>query len=456
MTTLPEQYQLAFKDADIRGRYPAEINECSVYRIGAYLVQQHGVAVVLVARDMRVSSPALHQALVQGIRDAGADVHDLGMVPTPVLYHASGESDAWGVMITASHNPADYNGLKIVLPGAVPMTAATGLRDLEQAIELPFSPVADRGKRVDRSVWSSYLKKGKTVVPLPKQSDIRVVIDVGNGMSAVLLERAMAMLPGKITVLNGTLDGTFPVRGSNPMLRKNQRPIQEAMRTGRYDLGMACDGDGDRIAFFDATGAMHNSAAIGALLAQHLLAQNPGAAMVYTVFTSKVYEEAITDAGGAAKKARVGHAFIKETMRQHDAIFACEHSGHFYFRDNYYADSVWLALRYVLAAMIESQASLRELLQPYRYYTQTEEILLRVQNKKAVLRSLAEQHRSTAERVVRYDGVSVYYPEYWFVVKPSVTEDALKFVVEAPLAKTARAAQKALRQQLNELNKATN
>lgn len=455
MTDLPERYHASFKDADIRGRYPTEINELTVYRVGVHLVQQHKLHTVAVARDMRESSPALQQALTQGIRDAGATVLDLGLVPTPVLYHASGRLAVWGVMVTASHNPAAYNGLKIVRPGAVPLTNGTGLRELEKSLTQSVTPVKNRGKKIRRSVWSSYLKDSTAAVSLPKTGDLHIVADVGNGMSAELLQRAQQLLPGKLTILNETLDGTFPARGSNPMLRKNQRPIRDAMRTGKYDVGIACDGDGDRVAFFDAKGRMQNSAAVGAVLIERLLRAHPGATAVYTVFTSKVYEEAIIRAGGVAKKARVGHAFIKETMRQHDAVFACEHSGHFYFRDNYYADSVWLALRHLVAALEEEQKSLADLLRPYNYYTQTEEVLLHVTNKNKVLQALAAHCKPKAKRVVRYDGVSVYHADYWFVVKPSVTEDALKFIVEAPKAATARLQQKKLRALLAKLDTAT-
>jgi phosphomannomutase len=451
MNDLPSEYKKAFRGADIRGIYPTEINETFVYRVGAHLVTEYSVKSVVVGRDMRESSPSLHHSLCRGIRDAGADVVDIGRVPTPLLYHASGKFASWGVMLTASHNPASYNGLKIVQPGAVPLTGESGLRRLQRSMPTSVAVHSSRGAKKTRSLWSSYTRAAAHAVPLPAQSPLRILVDAGNGMSGLLFSKMS--LPAEVTVLNQELDGSFPARGSNPMLRKNQTPIRTALRKGSYDLGIACDGDGDRVAFFDGSGRMYNSAAVGALLATRFLKDQPGASAVYTVFTSKVYEETIAQAGGHAVKAKVGHGYIKEKMKEYDAVFACEHSGHFYFRDNYHADSVLLALRTLIAAILETGDSLHTLLRPYTYYTQTEEVLVPVRDKRRVLRAVQEQYRPSARSITVFDGVSVYNDDHWFVVKPSVTEDALKFVVEAPRAAVAKRVKREVRDVLQKLAK---
>ncbi len=432
MNELPPRYRAAFKDADIRGRCPEEINATLAYRVGVALVSELGVTELLVARDMRVSSPELHVALVQGVRDMGGDVIDLGLVPTPVLYFAAGKLQAWGVMITASHNPAEYNGLKIVQPSAIPLTNASGMKQILQAVTKVAVPVVkQRGRVMRRSLTGAFLKHLEEAVPLPASIPLRVVAAAGNGMASVLLERWVKTMSGSVTMLNAELDGTFPSRGSNPMLAKNQRPIKEALKSGAYDLGIAFDGDGDRIAIFDGRGQMINSAVVGAAIVADMLREQSGAACIYTVFTSQVYEETIRAQGGKAKRARVGHAFIKEQMRKHDAVFGCEHSGHFYFRDNYYADSALLTLRHVLRSCLLHGGDLRAWLRPYMRYHQTEEVLVEVVDKKQTLTAVADHYREQGAQVEQFDGVTVTIDGVRLVIKASVTEDALKYVVEA-------------------------
>ena len=448
---LPNDYRKAFKGADIRGEYPAEIDESLVYRVAYYLVTRHSISTVAVARDMRLSSPSLMQALKAGVRDAGADVLDLGLVPTPVLYFASGTRDVWGIMITASHNPASYNGLKIVQPGAVPLTERTGLRDIKKAIRTEPKPTSRRGGQRSASVLASYVQTMHKRAPVVTgASTLRVVADAGNGMASHMLQAAKKYWPVELTIINADLDGSFPSRASNPMLRKNQKPIREALKTGRYDMGVAFDGDGDRVAFFDASGRMINSAVIGALIAEEALAQHPKASCVYTVFTSRIYEDVIRQSGGRPVRAKVGHSFIKEKMRQSDAVFGCEHSGHFYFKDNYYADSSMLACQYVFAACEHHGLSLSTLAKRYEQYHQTEEVLVEVVDKTATLEACAQQYQTVpGVSINRFDGVSVTTPEYWFTLKPSVTEDALKYVVEASTKKKASQVQTELAQFLS-------
>lgn len=448
--TLPDDFKAAFKDADIRGRYPHEINEVLAYRVGCALVLLLEAKEVIVARDMRSSSPAVMQALCEGARDSGGHVLDLGLMPTTVLYRASGDWDAWGVMVTASHNPADQNGLKIVRPGAVPLTKATGLQKIQRYVEqfsIEKQIKVRRGNKTKRTCLRSYVRTIEREVPLTASKPLKIVADAGNGMASVMLSALHKNPAYTIDVLNETLDGTFPVRASNPMLRKNQRPIRQALQRGSYDLGVSFDGDGDRIAFFLPNGTMLNGAVAGAMIAEQIIATHPKATCVDTVFNSRIYRETVRAAGGVIKKARVGHAFIKNQMRKHDAVFACEHSGHYYFRANYYADSSLLALRYMMQAILNTGGDMTAAVRPYQMYYQTEEILVEVPDKKAILKKLQEKYSKQTDSTVRvFDGVNVELSDVWFTVKPSVTEDALKFVVESHQKKRAVAVQKELQQ----------
>lgn len=453
---LPAQYAAAFKDADIRGVYPTEIDEVVAYRVARALVDEFSLTRVIVARDMRQSSPVLRAAFVAGVRDAGADVFDIGEVGTPALYYAAGTYDTYGVMITASHNPREYNGLKLVKAGAIPLTNKTGLGAIEQRIKRnEFASPQRRGQVKKKAILREYTKYVREKVSLAPTRPLRIVVDAGNGMATTLASLLCEKLPIEITPLFFTLDGTFPNRGSNPTLAKNQKAIKAELKKGDYDLGVAFDGDADRVAFFDEQGRYINSAVIGALIATKLLQDEPKQKCVYTVFTSRAYQEAIKEAGGVPVKARVGHAFIKEVMRKRDAVFACEHSAHFYFKDNFFTDSGILSLLYVAAAYSEAQAhgpiSFSKLLRPYARYTQTEEVLVEVADKRAALQRVREHYKHMgASKVTVYDGVTVEFEDYWLVVKQSVTEDALKFVVESPQRATAKAAQKELLQLLRE------
>lgn len=440
-TELPNEYRKAFKDADIRGIYPSEINEQVAYRVARAFVEQFKYKKILVARDMRLSSPALRDAFEKGARLSGAEVIDIGMVGTPALYYASGTMGLPGVMITASHNPKDFNGLKLVKPGAVPITNDTGLLKVLKRVEKnKFKNAPKKGRFKSKKTQEEYKKYIQRKIDLDELANIKIVIDAGNGMASDF-EPLFEGLPIRTKKLFFKLDGSFPNRDSNPTLAKNQVAIVSEIKTGSYDFGVAFDGDVDRVAFFDEKGRYINSAHIGALLAKHFLAKETGLKFVYTIFTSRVYEETIKKYGGKAIRARVGHAFIKERMRKHQARFACEHSAHFYFQENFFADSGILALLYLAAAYseaIKEVDSFSEMMKEFQVYHQTEEILVRVPDKKKALALVAKHYKKQRPRKIeKFDGVSILFDDIWIMVKQSVTEDALKFVVESPNKKLA-------------------
>ncbi len=433
INVLPIHYKKAFKDADIRGEYGDEINEELAYRIARGFVDVTGATKVAVGRDMRVSSPTLADAFCAGVIDAGAIAVDMGLVTTPMVYFMSGKERVHAVMITASHNPKQYNGFKLVAPGAQPLTGRTGLAQIQKVVaKNQFLEPKKRGKLIEKNVTDAFFAYLTKKVPPPKKRTVKIVVDAGNGMGTLLIPFLKQY--AVVTPLFNTLDGTFPNRDSNPTLKKSQKAVGAALRTGSFDMGIAFDGDADRVAIFDEKGRYLNAAHVGALLVGHLLIDYPKSSFVYTVLTSRAYYDAIVSGGGKPVRARVGHAFIKETMRKHNALFGCEHSAHFYFKDNYFADSVLmpvLSLVQMCAVGRILKQPLSATIAPYTAYYQTEEVLVGVVSKEDTLQRVATWGRDNGASVKQFDGVTLDFGDWWTTVKKSVTEDALKFVVES-------------------------
>jgi phosphomannomutase len=436
-------YNKAFKPTDIRGIYPTQIDEEVAYLVGRSFVDEFKHKTVLVARDMRLSTPALHESFCKGVTDAGADVVDIGLVPTPVLYFASATLNLAGVVITASHSPKEYNGLKLVQAGAIPLTETQGLKQIRKRMEKGvFVEVPKPGKIKHKDVLKGYQRFVLKGIKMKGLENIKIVADAGNGMAGVLLPLLQEKLPIKFTTMFTDLDGRFPNRGSDPTLKKHQRQLIANLKEGKNDFGIGFDGDADRIAFLDENGVFINSAAIGALVAKRLLLKNPKAKMVYTCLTSRVYEETILAGGGKAVPAKVGHAFIKQTMRQKDALFGCEHSSHFYFKDYFFTDSVVLTLRYVLEAYLEAKEqgmSFSEMMKPYTIYRQTEDVVIEVSHKVKALKLVDEYLMAKKPLIARrFDGIWVDYGEVWGAAKISVTEEAIKVMFESKVKAKAQ------------------
>ncbi len=444
---LQADYKRAFKDADIRAIYPTEIDDELVYFVARAFVEEFKYKKVLVARDMRLSTPALHAAFVKGANDSGADVIDLGQVHTPALYYASGTINLPGVMITASHSPKEYNGLKLVHAQAIPLTEKFGLGAIRRRIEQgKFTDAKKRGKVTKKDVlkgYQSFVFKGYRA---KKLAGLKVATDVGNGMAAVLLPLLKEKLPVKFDVMFPKLDGGFPNRGSDPTLYDHQVLLRKRLQQKKYDFGIAFDGDSDRIAFLDEQGRYINSAVIGGLIAERLLKKVPGAKIGITGLTSRSFEEAIKRTGGKPVMMRVGHAFIKADMRKKDVLFSAEHSGHFYFKDYFYTDSVTLALLEVLEAYSEAKAegkTFSEMMEPHLAYEQTEDTIVYVKDKKAALEKTKKYLETLKpKKLKKFDGYQVNFGDVWGMVKPSVTEYALKFMFESTDREKAEKMQK--------------
>lgn len=440
---LPTNYKKAFKDADIRGTYPNEINADLAYLVAQALVCEFGYKEVVVGRDMRLSSPELKVAFIEGVRDAGGNVIDLDLVATPQLYYASGSLNLPGVMITASHSPKEYNGLKLVHAKAIPFTKRNGLRQIFKFVQSGDVQVSKkRGTVKKKNIDVGYIKyvlRGKK----PKQyQGINLATDIGNGMAHDIVPLLRKQLPIHFDTLFSKLDGSFPNRDSDPNLHENQLDIINKLQSGHYDFGISFDGDSDRIAFLDENGNYVNSAAIGALISARLLSKEPKATIASTNLNSRIYEETIKNNGGKVVMARTGHTFVKEKMRDTEAVFGCEYSGHFFFRDFFYTDSVVLTLMTVLDEYLEVKkggGSFSDMMSPYLVYAQTEDVVVKIADKDVAMQKVFDYLVSLKPlSIKKFDGYFVDFGNVWGAVKMSVTEYGIKLMFESRDIKKAK------------------
>ncbi|MGE0711029.1 MAG: phosphomannomutase/phosphoglucomutase [Planctomycetota bacterium] len=421
-----------FKAYDIRGKCPAEISEDLAGRVGRAFADFLGnEGTVAVGHDMRDTSPGLAAALAKGLHDGGVSTLELGMVTSPTLYFAVGSRALQGgVMVTASHNPAGDNGFKLCREGVRPVGSISGLKQVEEACGRPTpAPVAARGSATREDLTDAYLDHvtrlaGGAIAPL------KVAFDCGNGVAGPTVDRLLARWPQLEAVrLYFEPDGTFPNHPANPIVSANLQDLCAAVVEHGCDLGVALDGDGDRCVFVDEQGERVLSDLMTALLLQPLLAEHPGSHVVYDAVSSRVVREEIERAGGKPVVERVGHAFIKATMREKDAVFAGENSGHYYWRDHWFADSALIAIGRLLALRTREDRPLSELMRPLRRTAQSGERNYAVADKEAMLRELEESF--TPAEVEHLDGVTVRMAGWWFNARLSNTEPLLRLNVEA-------------------------
>jgi len=422
-----------FKAYDIRGVVPGELRAEAVYRIGRAVARFLGGDEVGVGRDARRSSPELAEALVRGINDEGVSVVDVGLVSTPMLYFAVDQMAlAGGVMVTASHNPAQYNGLKVCREHAIPVGGDSGLSEIERlAAGATGVARAPRGAVRSADVRDAYVSHARSVGGrCPK---LRVVIDCGNGMASVGLERLLPGLPLDVERLYFEPDGTFPNHEADPLKRENLEDLIAAVKRSGAQLGVAFDGDGDRAMFVDDTGEPISADLITGLLAASQLRRHGGKGLVlYDLRSSRATVEAIAAAGGTPLMCRVGHSFIKAQMRESGAIFAGELSGHFYFRfsPTLVHDDGTAALVALLDVLAEAGRPLSELVRPLRRYVASGELNQHVADIPGLLAALEADHAGKAE-ISKLDGLLVRYPEWWFNVRASNTEPVVRLNLEA-------------------------
>ena len=425
-----------FKAYDIRGTYPDQLNEEIAYKIGRALVEYLKPAKVAVGRDMRLSSPSLCKELIMGIIDSGSDVVDIGLVSTDCLYFAVGKYgyDA-GVMITASHNPPQYNGFKMCKKEAVPLSGESGIDQIKKLVlENKFSAVPKPGKTERVDLDDAYVKHLLSFVDQREIKPFKIVMDAGNGMAGKIIPKLFSNLPCRVVPMFFELDGSFPNHLASPIEPQNIAPLRERVLKKNADLGAAFDGDADRVFLVDEKANPLGGDMVTALVAKNLLKKEKGATILYNLICSKAVPEVIEREGGKPIRTRVGHALIKPLMKEYNAVFGGEHSGHFYFRNNWFADSGLIALLVCLELVSEENQPLSALVKSIDPYFRSGEINSRVENIPRMLEEI-EKHYSQG-KVDHLDGLTIDFGDWWFNIRPSNTEPLLRLNIEAQSRET--------------------
>jgi len=421
---------MIFKAYDIRGIYPDEIDEGIARRVGNALVAFTGAARVLVGRDARPSSEPLVAAFIEGATMAGADVVDLGLASTDLCYFAAGSLDAPAAMFTASHNPAAYNGIKLCRAGAGPIGEETGLGEIKVMLGAGLLERGEDPGRVERlDLLPAFVSHVHSFVDLDALAPIRVVSDTANGVGGLIVPAVFSRLPFELTMLYGELDGTFPNHPADPTNTDNLKDLQRAVLDADAALGLAFDGDADRVVLVDDQSQPVSGSTTTAMLAASILRRHPGEQVVHNLICSKAVPEIVRELGGTPIRTRVGHSFIKQVMAESGAIFGGEHSAHYYFRDNYRADSGIIAAMLVLEQLSTSGEPLSQMRAPFERYGMSGEINTRVEDPLGVIESVAATYADAEQD--RLDGLTVDFGDWWFNLRPSNTEPLLRLNLEA-------------------------
>jgi len=421
-----------FKAYDIRGSYPAELDESTAWEIGAAFVTLLNGRNIVLGRDMRLSSTALAKAFIKGTIDSGASVTDIGMVTTPMLYYAiiDGNFDS-GAMVTASHLPAVINGFKLCQKNAIPLSGANGLPALEKLVREKLferSRNASAGSYRKLNLLGRYVDKLSSFVHNPKP--LRVVVDAGNGMSGQEVSALFKKFPTwDLIPMYMKPDGRFPHHVANPLIASTTVDLQKRVLKEKANIGVAFDGDADRCGFIDEKGERISEDLITALIAESFLAKNPGATILYDLRSSRVVSETISRLGGKPARCRVGHAFIKEQMRKENAVFAGELSGHYYYRDVGFTDNAIFTMIWMLNFLSLKNVPLSLLIEPLRKYRSTGEINMQIEDKESVFTSLEKFYGDATKD--HLDGLTIQYESWWFNLRSSNTEPVIRLNMEA-------------------------
>ena len=421
---------------DIRGRVPTELDAPMARRLGAafaafFAEDDPGITGVVVGRDMRLSGPSLLDAFCASVQATGFDVVDLGLASTDLLYFASGHLGVPGVVFTASHNPADYNGIKACRAGARPLSGERGLRRVRDLVLDPPPPEPSRkvGRRRDVDLLDAFARHVQSFVDAERMRPLKVVADVANGMGGLVVPAVFGGLPPALDVLYGELDGTFPNHPPDPLQEANLADLCRRVQKIGADVGLAFDGDADRVFFVDDRARPLSGSVVAALLARAVLRRRPGALVLYNAACSRVVPEVISESGGRAQRTRVGHSLIKERMAETGAAFAGEHSGHYYFAENHCSDSGVLAAVALLEELSRAGVPLSELRRPFDRYVASGEVNFTVADPAALTEAVARLYRDHAQD--RLDGLTVDCGDWWFNLRPSNTEPLLRLNLEA-------------------------
>ncbi|WP_245994051.1 phosphomannomutase/phosphoglucomutase [Tengunoibacter tsumagoiensis] len=422
-----------FSAYDVRGVYGDTLTEEVAYRIGRAAAQYLQVSEIAVGRDMRVSSPQISQAFIEGITDQGVDVVDLGLTTTDGLYFAVGKFRySAGTMITASHNPGKYNGIKFCRAEAFPISKDTGLADIRDlAVSGNFAEPTKKGTVTTRDITEDYVKHALSFIDVTKLKPLKVVVDAGNGMAGKVMPEVFKHLPCELVPLYFELDGRFPNHPASPIEPENMVDVQKKVRETGADVGAAFDGDADRMFPVDEHGDLVDGSQVTEMVANSLLHKHPGSTILYNLIVSKSVPALIEELGGTAVRTRVGHSFIKADMRRVNGIFGGEHSGHFYYRDNWFADSGLISLLIMLELISIEDKPLSEIIKPLDRGVRSGEINSTVSNAQSKLKELEEKFGPAAQSVDKLDGLTLDFGNWWFNVRPSNTEPLLRLNVEA-------------------------
>jgi phosphomannomutase len=425
-----------FKAYDIRGLVESELDSDFAFETGIafarFLQIEREPATVVVGEDMRPSSPDLADAFSAGVTSQGMDVIRIGLASTDLMYFASGKLGLPGAMFTASHNPAEYNGIKLCLSQARPIGRESGLLMIEKFVR-EGSPIALRNVGIEKhqNMLEEYVDHLLTLVDLDQIRPLKIVIDAGNGMAGYTAPAIFSRLNCEVIPMYFELDGSFPNHEANPLDESTLADLKKAMKENLADLGLAFDGDADRCFLVDEKGEAINPSALTALIAERELKRNPGSKIIYNLISSRTVQEVISENNGIGLRSRVGHSNIKKMMADSGAVFGGEHSGHFYFKDFWRADSGALAALHAIAALGTSQVSISQLLAPYSRYVQSGEINTKVADVEKATELVRQQYSSTQVEIDYLDGLTVNGDSWWFNLRPSNTEPLLRLNVEA-------------------------
>jgi phosphomannomutase len=422
-----------FKAYDVRGVVPDELDAGAAEAIGAAFIRLTGAKTIVTLHDMRASSEPLADAIGRGAAAQGADVVRGGLGSTDMVYYASGFLDIPGAMVTASHNPAKYNGIKLCRAGAKPVGIETGLAEIKELVQNGVPAYdGEPGTTTDRDLLPGYAEYLRKLVDISGIRPLKVVVDAGNGMGGYTVPTVFKGLPITLIPLYFELDGTFPNHEANPIDPKNLRDLQKAVRENQADIGLAFDGDADRCFVVDERGEIVSPSVLTGLIATRELAREPGATVIHNLITSRSVPELILEHGGTPVRTRVGHSFIKAKMAETNAVFGGEHSGHFYFRDFWFADSGMLAALHTLAALGTDDRPLSVILRDFSPYAASGEINSEVADQAATIKKVKDIYgRQPGVTLDELDGLTVSGDTWWFNLRPSNTEPLLRLNVEA-------------------------
>ena len=422
-----------FKAYDVRGLAPEQLDAELSRNIGAafarFVADNDGATSIVVGHDMRPTGPEFSGLFAEGALEQGVDVIDIGLASTDMMYYASGSMDMPGAIFTASHNPAEYNGIKMCRKGAAPLGGDTGLFEIRDNARTPLPAAGPVGSRTERNILEEFAQHVLSFVDVSALQPLRIVADTANGMGGLVVPAVFAHLPFDLEIMYEELDGTFPNHPADPLNEANLVDLKKRVSEVGADLGLAFDGDADRVFLIDANSEGVSGSLTTALVAEQVLQREAGATVLHNLICSKVVPEVIAENGGTAVRTKVGHSFIKAVMKETGAAFGGEHSGHYYFRDNWRADSGLIATVVVLGAMASAGRPLHEIVEPLRRYVASGEINTTVDDTAVVIDKVAAAYPDAEQD--RFDGLTVDLGDWWFNLRPSNTEPLLRLNLEA-------------------------